>query len=82
MKSDGVDMPCRSQPQGDPIKATLASLSRDRSPSHQVEDFGRVGVLWTRALDVSLAAKLIGQRPSHSIDDQAALDPEDDMPEE
>jgi hypothetical protein len=29
-----------------------------------------------------LAAKLIGQRPSRSIDDKAALDPEDDVPEE
>jgi hypothetical protein len=50
--------------------------------SHQVEDFGRVGVLWTRALDVSLAAKLIRQRPRHSIDDKPVLDPEDDVPEE
>jgi hypothetical protein len=50
--------------------------------SHQVEDFGRVGVLWTRALDVGLAAKLVRQWPPHSIDDKPALDPKGDMPEE
>lgn len=50
--------------------------------SRQFEDFGRVGALWTRALDVDLAAKLVRQRPPHSIDDKPALDPEDDVPEE
>ena len=49
---------------------------------HEFEDFGRVGTLWTRALDVDLAAKLVGQRPPHSIDDKPALHPEDYVPEE
>jgi hypothetical protein len=29
-----------------------------------------------------LAAKLLGQRPRHSIDDKATFDPEDNVPEE
>jgi hypothetical protein len=58
----------------------LGHAYQGQSASHQVEDFGRVGVLWTRALDVSLAAKLVRQRPRQPIDDKAAFDPEDDMP--
>jgi hypothetical protein len=50
--------------------------------SHEFEDFRGVGAAETRALEINLAAKLVGQRPSHSIDDEAALDPKDDMPEE
>ena len=50
--------------------------------SHQFEDFGRIGAVGTRALEVDLAAKLVRQWPPHSIDDKTALDPEDDMPKE
>jgi hypothetical protein len=48
--------------------------------SQEFEDFRGVGAPSTRALYVDLAAKLVGQRPPHSIDDKPALDPEDDVP--
>jgi hypothetical protein len=50
--------------------------------SHEFEDFVGVGALGTCALDVDLAAKLLGELPPHPIGDKAALDPEDDVPEE
>jgi hypothetical protein len=49
---------------------------------HRTEDLGRVGALWTRALEVGLASKLVSQRPSYSIGDKPALDRENDMPKE
>jgi len=59
------------------------NLVQDRQigPS-QFQDFGRVGAVWTRALEVGLAAEIVRQRPPHSIDDKPALDSEDDVPEE
>jgi hypothetical protein len=48
--------------------------------SQQVEDVGGVGALWTRALEVGLATKLVRQRPPHSIDDEPAFHLEDDVP--
>jgi hypothetical protein len=50
--------------------------------SHEFEDFRGVGPTGTRALYVDLAAKVVGERPPQSIGDKAALDPEDDVPEE
>jgi hypothetical protein len=50
--------------------------------SQEFEDFRGVGAPSTRALYVDLAAKLLGERPPHSIGDKAALDPEDDVPNE
>ena len=50
--------------------------------SHEFEDFGRVRAIATRAFIIDLAAKLLGQRPSHSIGDKPALDPEDYVPKE
>ena len=50
--------------------------------SQEFEDFRGVGAPSTRALYVDLAAKLLGERPPHSIGDKAALDPEDDVPQE
>jgi hypothetical protein len=50
--------------------------------AHEFKDFGRVRAVATRAFKIDLVAKLIGQRPSNSICDKAALDPEDDVPEE
>jgi hypothetical protein len=49
--------------------------------SQEFEDFRGVGAPSTRALYVDLAAKLLGERPPHSIGDKAALDPEDYVPE-
>jgi hypothetical protein len=40
--------------------------------SQQVADVGGVGALWTRALEVGLATKLVRQRPP-SIDDEPAF---------
>jgi len=71
--------------------ASMAKAPRDSRPglvekrqigSHQLKDFARVGALWTRALDVDSAAKLVRQRSLHSIDDKPALDPEDNMPKD
>jgi hypothetical protein len=50
--------------------------------SHESEDFSRVRAVATRAFIIDLAAKLVSERPPHSIDHKPALDPEDDMPEE
>jgi len=50
--------------------------------SHEFKDFRGVGAPSTGALDVDLAAKLLCHRPPHSIGDKAALDPEEDVPEE
>jgi hypothetical protein len=50
--------------------------------SHQVEDFSVVGRVGIRTIEIGLAAKLLGQRPRHSIDDKATFDPEDNVPEE
>ena len=50
--------------------------------SQEFEDFRGVGAPSTRALYVDLAAKLLGERPPHSIDNKPALDPEDDVPKE
>jgi hypothetical protein len=47
--------------------------------SQQVEDVGGVGALWTRALEVGLATKLVRQRPP-SIDDEPAFRLEDGVP--
>jgi hypothetical protein len=50
--------------------------------SHQVEDFGSVRAVGTRALDVALAAEFVRERPSHAIGDEPAFDAEDDVAEE
>jgi hypothetical protein len=49
---------------------------------HETEDFGRVSAIAIRAFIIDLAAKFVGQRPSHSIGDKPALDTEDYVPEE
>ena len=50
--------------------------------SQEFEDFRGVGAPSTRALYVDLVAKLLGERPPHSIGDKAALDPEDGVADE
>ena len=44
--------------------------------SYEFEDFSRVRAVATRAFIVDLAAKLVCQRPRHSIDDKPTFDPE------
>jgi hypothetical protein len=76
MKSNGVDMlmsvstPGRSH-HGDP-----GLVEKEQIVSQQFEDLGRVRAGGTRALEIVLAAKLVRQRPSHSIDDKPTFDPE------
>ncbi len=64
----------RCSHQGDPGLVEKGYILSD-----QVEDVRSVRVVGTRALDVSLARKLVSERPPHSIDDKPTLDPEDDV---
>ena len=69
-ESNGVEMLMSVSTPGRSHHSDPSLVEQGQIASHQVEGFGRVGVLWTRALDVSLAAKLVRQRPRHSIDDK------------
>ena len=82
MKSNGVDMLMSVSTPGRSHQSDPSLVEQGQIVSHQVEGFGCVGAAAARALLIDLAAKLVSRRPSHSIDDKAALDPEDDMPEE